>query len=878
MIEADHDGRVTYRHVLSDLSGLTVARVVPASKPDRVLASGVIEPRFGAAALAYDPATRQLRELEGTWHLFTFEPPPSESVGSVHVAGDFNGWATDATPMHDRGDGVYRAMIRLKEGVYQYKFVLNGERWVNDPASDADYEEPDGHGGVNSAVLIGPDPRRLPPPPPEAIEPRAVLHDPDNPVDRSIASGSLVRLSLRVLAGDADHAAVHFRCAGEQWRREPLWFAGTHRGLDRFGRIVTCDNGRLVYFFELRDGSFTRYEAGGRLHETLDAARAAAYASSLTPPFDTPEWARHAVWYHVFPERFRNGEPANDPPGSLPWTADWWDALPGEVAEPGNFHRGAGNVWRRRFGGDLQGVMQQLPYLRRLGVNALYFNPVFEAESLHKYDATDHRHIDDNFGIVEQAHGTNNEEAHGSESVGFNGETDDPETWRWTPSDELFLQFIAEAHRQGFRVILDGVFNHVGREHFAFQDVLRHGRESRYADWFQITDWGDGGEPGAPGGIQWNAWDGPNGHLPEFRQDPELGLAPGPREHVFAVTRRWLAPDGDPSRGIDGWRLDVAGEVPHVFWRDWRKLVKSIKPDAYICGEIWGWAQPWLGGDQFDAVMNYPFAMAVIDFFADRHDAISPTAFAGRLHEIVHAYPLSVALVQQNLIDSHDTDRLASMFVNADRPYDRGNRLQDGADDYIIDKPTTEHWRRIRQALVCQMTFLGAPMIYYGSEAGMWGPDDPSNRMPMVWPDLMPYDDPDVAFREPLFEWYQRLIAMRHRLEPLRLGFVRTIIADDDRELFGYARDYEGGHVYVVFNRSEQTRRVEIPLADADHGALLIDWLDPDQTRVVVDPDAAPDARPRIEPIGIPDPPTAPRETITIELGPRESAVLSRVR
>jgi glycosidase len=239
----------------------------------------------------------------------------------------------------------------------------------------------------------------------------------------------------------------------------------------------------------------------------------------------------------------------------------------------------------------------------------------------------------------------------------------------------MFLDFVADAHRQGFKVVLDGVFNHVGRAHPFFQDVLEKGKNSKYADWFEITDFGDEAnwkkleDPytvhGKAGGIQWKAWDEVNGHLPAFKKDAEKGLAPGPYAHVMAITKRWLAPDGDPGRGIDGWRLDVANDIPHPFWRDWRKVVKSTKPDAYISGEIWSGAEPWINkGDQFDAVMNYQFAMPAQDFFVDVKTAIPPSVFAKQLANLCYRYPFQSALVMMNLFDSHDTDRFPSMFVN----------------------------------------------------------------------------------------------------------------------------------------------------------------------------------------------------------------------
>ena len=526
-------------------------------------------------------------------------------------------------------------------------------------------------------------------------------------------------------------------------------------------------------------------------------------------------------------ERFRNGNPANDPgefayENLLPWTSDWWETHTdhGEVAGEENFYEGEGNVWSRRYGGDLQGVREALPYLQELGINAIYLNPIFEADSMHKYDTADFRHVDDNFGVKADER---------FEQV--EGETDDPSTWKLTPSDLVFLDLLEEAHDRGFKVVIDGVFNHTGTSHPFFQDVLEKGPASEYADWFEITDWGNPenfGKPetvGKPGGIQYNAWDKPSGALPVFKNDPVTGLAEGPREHIFAITTRWLDPDGDgdPSDGVDGWRLDVPGDIAHPFWVEWRKIVKDVNPDAYIVGEIWPWAHAWLQGDQFDAVMNYQFAMPAIDFFADVEDPMPPSEFADRMLQVAYGYPMQVALAQQNLYDSHDTDRLASMFVNTDRPYDGMNRIQDSDPDYDKRKPDAEEWARMRQAVVFQMTFLGAPMIYYGDEAGMWGPDDPSNRAPMVWPDAGAFEQEDVGFDPEVYAFYRKLIAIRQHAPALELGAFRVVLADDASGVFAFERVLGDEAVVVVHNRSGRERRVDVPV----EAEAVVDLLDP---------------------------------------------------
>lgn len=866
MIPAQSEHGDVYRYVFNGLDEHVPARVYMGGDADPL----TVVPNHGQAVVEFRPATGELVQLPGTWHLFHYQPADEEVVRDVHLAGSFNGWSTHALPMVNRGDGVYQALVKLSEGVHWYKFVVNSEAWVNDPASDTEFEQPDGNYGVNSAVLVGVDARGLPEPRPDHIEPSAVIHDPGDVPDLAAASDTLLRLSIRAQAGDVGQVSV--LVWGEpgdgQWVRYALQSSGEKVGLERYGALIQVAGRPARYFFELVDGGVTLYKSAAGLSASLEEAQRSAYACDMRPAYLTPDWAKDAVWYQIFPERFRNGDQANDPPGTFRWQSNWWATLPGETPGEQNFYHGEANVWWRRFGGDIQGVRGALPYLRELGVNAIYFNPVFEAQSMHKYDTGDFRHIDDNFAVK-------------GDLDTLAGETDDPATWQWSDSDRVFLDFIKEAHKQGFRVILDGVFNHVGEGHYAFQDVLKHGRDSKYADWFDITDWGAGGEPGRPGGIQWRGWDHDNGQLPLLKKDPVLGLAEGPRRHIFAITRRWMAPNGDVSAGIDGWRLDVAPDIPHPFWIEWRKLVKSINPDALISGEVWTWAQPWLAGDQFDTVTNYQFAIPAQDFFADNKTAIPPSDFSTLLNQLVYAYPLQSVLVLQNLLDSHDTDRLASMFVNPDRGYDTSNRLQDTGPDYSLEKPDDTQRKRMMQAVACQMTFVGAPMIYYGTEAGMWGPDDPSNRQPMIWRDLLPYDDPAVTFDGELFGWYQRLIALRRGLPALRRGFFRTLIADDDTGVLAYARDLDNDHVYIILNRSPKPRDVSLVLAERDRDATLINWLDESQARVVFDPPDtpappnAPDARPRL--VRTPGAGITPAQeaTVTIHLGPYGSAVLS---
>jgi cyclomaltodextrinase len=544
---------------------------------------------------------------------------------------------------------------------------------------------------------------------------------------------------------------------------------------------------------------------------------------------DVPAWAKDAVWYQIFPERFRNGDQRNDPtvddiagawPHETPkswhvssWTGDWYRLQPWE--ESSRFYYSA---QQRRYGGDLQGVIDKLDYLADLGVTALYFNPLFQAPSLHKYDATLYHHIDRCFGP----------DPAGDKRIVATENPVDPATWRWTSADTLFLRLLRLAHARGMHVIIDGVFNHVGTTFWAFRDARANGLRSAYRDWFTIISWDDPTTPQDE--FDYKGWAGVK-DLPEFRRD-SAGLAPGPRDHIKAIVKRWMDPngDGDPSDGIDGWRLDVAEMVPIPFWREFRTWVRGINPQAYITGEVWweDWrqekmfnAEPWLRGDVFDAVMNYRWARETCRFFKDRSEKISASTFDQRLRALREDYRPDATAVLMNLLDSHDTDRLGSMIVNPDTHYDHNVNLSDNP-SYDVRKPNARERATQRLMVLYHMTTLGAPMVYYGDEAGMWGGDDPDERKPMLWPDMAYANEashpfgkqrPDDvnAFDHDLFAHYKTMIALRKTHPALLHGTYTTVMTDDVRDLFAFLRSDGNEHILIVINNSPAAQTVVLP-------------------------------------------------------------------
>ena len=573
-----------------------------------------------------------------------------------------------------------------------------------------------------------------------------------------------------------------------------------------------------------------------------------------------PAWAADAVWYQIFVERFRNGDPANDPTlhdmdGSwpflrpegwepTPWGQDWYRQEPWAEATGEDIFL---TLQLRRYGGDLQGVFDRLDYLQDLGVTALFLNPINDSPSLHKYDPRDYHHVDRNFGP----------DPRGDEARLAAEDPLDPDTWTWTAADSLFLALVDEVHRRGMRIILDYTWNHTGITFWAWKDVLENQDASRFSGWYEIERFDDPTTPDTSE-FAYSGWAGVAVH-PELKKTgrPE-GLTQGPiegtlvpevRDHVFHVTRRWLDPngDGDPSDGIDGFRLDVAEQVPLGFWREYRRFVRSINPEAYLVGEVW-WERwpdtmydpaPWLQGDVFDAVMNYRWYEPTRRFFASAPPSLSASQYVGALDSIGLGIGPSHLKAQMNLTGSHDSPRFATSVYNPGRYKYRVNPRENP--DYRVNRPERRTREIQEMILVQQFTYVGAPHIWYGDEVGMWGADDPDSRKPMVWADLEYEDEtthplgrsrrpdpvsPDTA----LFRVYRDLIALRKERRRLFVdGSLTWRLVDDGRGLLAYERTLGDEAAVVAFNASDQahdaameagngTYRLVFPAGAADGG------------------------------------------------------------
>ena len=566
-----------------------------------------------------------------------------------------------------------------------------------------------------------------------------------------------------------------------------------------------------------------------------------------------PEWSKGVVWYEISVERFRNGDPSNDPtpediegayPGFVPegwkitpWTHDWYkeDAYFKNIGNRKDYYGNeitkiTDKVQLRRYGGDLQGILDKMDYIDSLGVTAIYFRPLNDAPSLHKYDARNWHHIDVNFGPDP----LKDKKTIASEIP------DDPSTWVMTEADLLFLKVIEEFHKRGIKVILDYSWNHTGQTFWAWQDVLKNQEKSKYKDWYWVENFDNPNTP--ENEFKYHGWVGvPD--LPEIRetqkQDLSNGLKPfegniyneAAKQHIFSVAKRWLDPnnDGDPSDGVDGFRLDVAAETPLGFWREFRKHVRQINPDAYLLGEIW-WEEwpdklldpePFLRGDVFDAVMNYRWYRAVRHFFNESPHPISVSELTDSLHRFSSNLRTGNNYAMMNYTGGFDTPRILTSLFNKNK-YKYYSKAHENP-VYKIHKPDSETYQTLKLLLTQQYTYVGAPHIYAGDEMGMWGADDPSSRKPLIWPDFTFEDEvvhplgkerpvDKVEFNHDLFQFHQKLIRIRKSNPVLVDGELEFIKVDDSNETLAYRRFNKENEMIVVFNHQHKPKTVHIPL------------------------------------------------------------------
>ena len=483
------------------------------------------------------------------------------------------------------------------------------------------------------------------------------------------------------------------------------------RLFDYFEAEICTRFTRVCYYFVLYDGKRSVFYYNNDFHDTLTAERQMYFQLHYIRQEDiarVPDWSKHVVIYQIFPDSFATSK----------------GELSGNCLE---IPVDKGIFSKNRLGGNLNGIMENIPYMTELGINCIYLNPIFTACSYHKYDTTDYYSVDPCFG-----------------------------------SNETLKELVSKCHEANIRVILDGVFNHSGTGFFAFRDVLEKGEESRHKDWFYIKD------------FPVRCEDPPNYECFAYaRCMPKLNTGNREvRDFLIDVGTFWVK-----EADIDGWRLDVADEINHDFWREFRKAVKAVKPDVFLIGEVWDGSKAFLQGDQFDSLMNYNLTYVCIDFFAKR--IINVEQFDARVNHLLMRYKKNIQYAQMNLLCSHDVPRFLALC---------------GGDV-----------RKLKLAALFLMTHVGIPTVYYGDEKGLSGTGRGEEfREPMPWQD-------DDQSRD-IFDYYKKLIAIRKQYMPLMLGDYTTIEADIGKNVYVFSRGTGEGKLIVAINNGEYCQTLQIPL------------------------------------------------------------------
>ena len=567
---------------------------------------------------------------------------------------------------------------------------------------------------------------------------------------------------------------------------------------DYYAYVMRLDDQKVSYYFEVQTGRITGiFDMRGLVQEVNEY-----YDFIIIPGFHTPDWAKGAVMYQIYTDRFCNGNLSNDVKDreyrylnrDVHRVTDW-NQLP-EVCDVQNF-----------YGGDLQGVWQKLDYLQELGVEVVYFNPLFVSPSNHKYDIQDYDYIDPHYGKIVDDGG----------EVLPDGVTDNSQATKYKKrttglknleaSNELFIKLVEELHRRGMKVILDGVFNHCGsfnkwmdRERIYegekdYEPGAYISADSPYRSYFRFFKEG-------PENWPYNGnYDGWWGHdtLPKLNYEDSVKL----ENYILYIGRKWVS----PPYNVDGWRLDVAAdlghsnEYNHQFWRDFRRNVKEANPNAVILAEHYGDAEAWLRGDQWDGVMNYDAFMEPVSWYftgiskhstESRQDLKNNNAvFWDTIRYQMGRMPAQAAGVAMNELSNHDHSRFLT------RTNGRTGRLHtDGAQaaNRGVNKAV------FREAVLLQMTWPGAPTVYYGDEAGVTGWTDPDNRRPFPW----------NREDDELVQYHKILIGLRKEHISLRKGSLKSLDTEDG--ILAYGRFCEEERCLIVCNNREEAVQVSLPV------------------------------------------------------------------
>lgn len=606
-----------------------------------------------------------------------------------------------------------------------------------------------------------------------------------------------VRLRFRTARDDAQEVCLI--SGGETLQMQKM---SSGEVFDYYETEVQLTDTMFVYYFRIKSESEELcYHRCGVSEHPVEY-----YNFRIMPGFSTPAWAKGAVMYQIFVDRFCNGDPSND-------VEDGEYVYIGEpVCKVKDWNEFPAAMDIRRFhGGDLQGVLDKLDYLEELGVEVIYFNPLFVSPSNHKYDIQDYDYIDPHYGVIIEDGGEVLPEGEKDNTRATKYQKRTGDIRNLEASNRLFAKLVEEMHTRGMRVILDGVFNHCGsfnkwmdRERIyepqpEYEKGAYVSAQSPYRDFFHFFD---EREEAWPYNKNYDGWWG-HDTLPKLNYEDSPTL----EEYILNIGKKWVS----PPYNADGWRLDVAAdlgysnEYNHIFWENFRKAVKSANPQALILAEHYGDPGEWLQGDEWDSVMNYDAFMEPLTWFLtgmEKHSDERRTDLWGNADNFVNtmnhfmASMLTPSLqVAMNELSNHDHSRF---LTRTNHIVGRVAQLGSKAAEEGINLAV------MREAVAVQMTWVGAPTVYYGDEAGVCGFTDPDSRRTYPW---------GRENRE-LVEFHKEMIRIHKREKPLRTGSLKMLSWSSN--VLAYARFQEGEQIIVVLNNSKELKEVTIPVWQAE--------------------------------------------------------------
>ena len=618
------------------------------------------------------------------------------------------------------------------------------------------------------------------------------------------AVGDLIRLWFRTAKEDVDAVLLH---TGEE--THPLKKEYTKGKFDYYSIAILAENKTMKYYFEIRSGAEVCYYNQWGVQDEPNTY----YDFQIVPGFSVPEWAKGAVMYQIYVDRFCNGDKTNDvETGEYVYinqqvhhVEEW-----GRYPQPMDV--------REFYGGDLQGIIDKLDYLQNLGVEVIYCNPLFVSPSNHKYDTQDYDYIDPHVGkiVIDEGKLLKEGDLDNRHAEKYRIRTTNKKNLE--ASNALFIRLVEELHKRGMKIIIDGVFNHCGsfnkwldREQIyelaeGYEKGAYVSADSPYRNYFTFNKNSEEDWPNNDSYLGW--WN--HDTLPKLYYEGSKEL----EEYVLNIGKKWVS----PPYNVDGWRLDVAADlgqsngVNHDFWRKFRKVVKEANPNALILAEHYGDPKAWLKGDQWDTVMNYDAFMEPLTWFLtgmEKHSDEFRVDLLGNADNFKRAMKHHMSRMMtpsqqtaMNQLSNHDHSRF---LTRTNHKVGRVGKLGSKAAEENINVAV------MREAIVVQMTWVGAPTLYYADEAGVCGFTDPDNRRTYPWG----HEDKE------LISFYREMIRIHKNYVSLKKGSLR--ILKTDYALLSYGRFLEDEQIIVVLNNADKLREVKIPVwkAEVEDGTMM---------------------------------------------------------